>query len=76
MSPTFEVAQLAQQAADVLKPYLPTLATSAATAVGEAGREALEDVAAAPVNTTYITVLQVQVQKALERNTALLTEYY
>ena len=95
MSPTFEVTQLAHQVVDVLRPYLPALATSAATAVGkevpdaikalwqaiverlrdrEAGREALEDVATAPDNAAYITVLQVQVQKALERDGEFLTE--
>ena len=93
MSPAPEIAQLAQQTLEVLKPYLPVLATSAATAVGkeipdavkplwdaihnrlsrrEAGREALEDMADHPDNPDYITVLQVQVQKALERDDAFL----
>ncbi len=95
MSPTPEVAQLAQQALDVLKPYLPVLATSAATAVGkevpdaikalwqaiakrlrarEAGREALEDLSSAPDNSAYITVFQVQVEKALARDGEFLSE--
>ncbi len=35
MSPTPEVGQLAQQVLETLKPYLPALATSAATAAGK-----------------------------------------
>ncbi|NPA91015.1 MAG: hypothetical protein GXO55_06165 [Chloroflexi bacterium] len=95
MSPTSEVVQLAQQAVEILKPYLPALATGAATATGKeapnavkalwkaivqrvrgraSGREALEDLAAAPENPAYLTVLNVQVEKALQQDPTFLAE--
>ncbi len=95
MTAPTDIAQLAQQTVDVLKPYLPVLATSAAAAAGkeipdavkslwrsiserlstrEAGREALDDIAARPDDPAYLTVFLVHVQKALERDDAFLGE--
>ncbi len=95
MATPHDIAQLAQQAVDVLKPYLPVLATSAAAAAGkevpdavkslwhsiserlsrrEAGREALDDIAARPDDPAYLTVFLVQVRKALEWDDAFLRE--